>query len=162
MARRVLTDASPLIGLARVDGLPWLRTLFGTVLLPSEVHAEVLSGRKLPDEQAIDKALADGYLRLCGPTPPIPALPELDAGETACIRHALLSTPPALILIDERAGRAIAREHNIPVTGTAAIIGMAKLRGLIPSAREVFTHLHASDFRISATVIETILKKTGE
>ena len=31
MARLVLADASPLIGLARVDGLRWLPPLFGTV-----------------------------------------------------------------------------------------------------------------------------------
>lgn len=53
MARLVLADASPLIGLARVDGLRWLQPLFGTVWMPSEVQAEVLSGFGSPDEQAI-------------------------------------------------------------------------------------------------------------
>lgn len=44
MARLVLTDASPLIGLARVDGLAWLGALFNTVWMPLEVRQEVLSG----------------------------------------------------------------------------------------------------------------------
>jgi len=162
MARLVLTDASPLIGLARIEGLPWLRALFGQVWMPAEVHHEVISGRNLPDEQAINAALAAGYLAVCGPTPDQPILPDLDAGETACIRHALLSTPPALLLIDERAGRAIASEYGIPVAGTAALIGMARQRGLIVSAREAFRTLHASDFRISVAVIETVLRRVGE
>ncbi len=40
MARLVLADAGPLIGLARVDGLCWLQPLFGTVWMPSEVKTE--------------------------------------------------------------------------------------------------------------------------
>jgi predicted nucleic acid-binding protein len=42
------------------------------------------------------------------------------------------------------------------------VIGMAKSRGLIASARDVFTRLHASDFRVSAQVIEAVLKRVGE
>jgi len=48
------------------------------------------------------------------------------------------------------------------VAGTAAIIGMATSRGLIGSATKVFARLHDSDFRISAEVIRTILKRVGE
>ena len=45
MARLVLIDASPLIGLARIDGLPWLGALFGEVAMPLEVRGEVLVTR---------------------------------------------------------------------------------------------------------------------
>ena len=162
MAGRVLSDASPLIGLARVDGLPWLQALFGTVWVPQEVWREVLPGQNLPDERTLLAAFERGELRICAATPLVPLLPELDEGETACIRLALAESSPALLLIDERAGRAIAVEHGLQVAGTAAIIGMARARGLIPSARAVFTRLHASDFRISAEVITTILRRVGE
>ncbi len=53
MARIVLTDASPLIGLARIDGLLWLGELFGVVWMPPEVRREVLPNRGLRDEAAI-------------------------------------------------------------------------------------------------------------
>lgn len=162
MARLVLTDASPLIGLARVDGLGWLQSLFGAVWMPTEVSAEVLTGFGSPDEQAIRFATESGWLAVCGPTPGKPALPELDEGETACIRIALVHKAASLLLMDERAGRAIAMENGLQVAGTAAVIGMARLQGLIPSAKEVFTRLHRSDFRISAAVIETILSRVGE
>ena len=95
-----------------------------------------------------------------------PPLPDLDDGEAACIRNALAHvrerSRPALLLMDERAGRAIAVEHGLRVAGTAAVIGMARSRGLIGSAREVFAMLHACDFRISAVVIETVLRQVGE
>lgn len=163
MAGLVLTDASPLIGLARVNGLTWLGALFGKVIMPVEVRQEVLSGSGAPDEEAILTAEAAGVLRLWPSLAPTePALPDLDEGETACIRIALAATVPALILMDERAGRAIAIERGLRVAGTAAVIGMAKTKGLIPSAREVFAKLHASDFRISSLVIQTILQRVGE
>jgi predicted nucleic acid-binding protein len=37
-----------------------------------------------------------------------PELPDLDEGEAACIRIALASPQPSLLLMDERAGRALA------------------------------------------------------
>lgn len=162
MARLVLTDASPLIGLARVEGLPWLRALFGEVSMPVEVRDEVLASQGFADAVAIAAAIDSGWLTVCAPAPDVPELPELDEGEAACIRIALSHGGQALLLMDERAGRAVAAEHGLRVAGTAAVIGMAKSRGLIVSAREVFSRLHASDFRISAEVIETVLGRVGE
>lgn len=162
MARLVLTDASPVIGLARVQGLSWLHALFGEVWMPAEVRQEVLPGSGLPDEAGILAAENAGWLRVCALTPLMPDLPDLDEGESACIRIALAHAGSSLLLMDERAGRALAAEHGLRVAGTAAVIGMAKSKGLIPSAREVFARLHASDFRISAPVIETILRRVGE
>lgn len=64
--------------------------------------------------------------------------------------------------MDECAGRAVAEEHGLRVACTAAVIGMAKSRRLIVSAKDVFSRLHASDFRISAAVISTLLKRVRE
>ena len=64
--------------------------------------------------------------------------------------------------MDERAGRAVAGEYGIQVAGTAAVIGQAKLRGLIPSARDVFEELLRGDFRLSREVIQIVLARVGE
>jgi len=162
MAGIVLTDASPLIGLARIEGLGWLHALFGTVWMPTEVRQEVLPGRGFDDERSILAAEAKGWLKVCAPAPEGPPLPNLDEGESACIRIALANSRPALLLMDERAGRALALEHGLHVAGTAAVIGMAKTRGLITSARDTFARLHSSDFRISAQVIDAVLRRVGE
>ncbi len=166
MAGLVLSDASPLIGLARVDGLAWLQRLFGQVHIPQDVRAEVMPGLGFPEEQALRAAESAGWLVVHAAAPLQPPLPDLDEGEAACIRIALAHvrehSRPALLLMDERAGRAIAVEHRMRVAGTAAVIGMARSRGMIGSAREVFARLHACDFRISAVVIETVLRQVGE
>jgi predicted nucleic acid-binding protein len=163
VARLVLTDASPLIGLSIVQGLGWLQALFGEVWMPHEVEREVLSGMVTRGDDAIRAAHAAGWLRTW--TSPVPdvALPDLDEGEAACIRIALAHQSTrgheALLLMDERAGRALAQAHRLRVAGSAAVIGMAQTRGLIPSARKVFEQLLQSDFRISAEVIRTVLAK---
>jgi len=162
MARLVLTDASPLIGLAVVGGVPWLEALFGEVWLPAEVEREVLAGPVARGRAAVQSAMGAGWLKVWGGTPSEPELPDLDEGEAACIRIALAHGAEALLLMDERAGRMLAVEHGLRVAGTAAVIGMAKSRGLIPSAKQVFERLHASDFRISAEVIRTVLQRVGE
>ncbi len=65
MAGFVLTDGSPLMGLARVDGLQWLQSLLGTVWMPAEVRFEVVSAvnaRGFEEEASILHAPSQGWL----------------------------------------------------------------------------------------------------
>ncbi|MEQ1528760.1 MAG: DUF3368 domain-containing protein [Methylococcales bacterium] len=162
MARIVVIDSSPLIGLAIVDGLKWLPQMFGSVFLPMSVKQEVLPGKAARGEEAIAHAIAAGWLTVW--PEPIEARLEidLDAGETDCINLGLSHLDDMLLIMDERAGRAVAKEKGLRVIGTAAIIGLAKKQGLIASAKETFEVLHTSDFRISATVINQILVSVNE
>jgi len=162
MTRIVVIDSSPLIGLAMVNGLQWLPKLFGTVFLPDSVRQEVLPGKTAPGEQAIADAIGESWIKVW-PEPIEPLLDiDLDAGETDCINLGLRYEDQALLIMDERAGRAVAKEKGLRVIGTAAIIGIAKKQGLIPSARAVFEILHRSDFRISAAVINQVLASVNE
>ena len=162
MAAIVIADASPLIALARVDGLGWLQQLFSAVMVTDVVLAEVLTGRYPESEAPIRQALLAGWLTTHAITTCEPVLPDLDEGEASCIRLALSRGGPALLLIDERSGRAVAQELGLSVAGTAAVIGLARQHGLIASARPVFAALHASDFRIAPAVIQAVLDRCGE
>ena len=162
MARIVVIDSSPLIGLSIVDGLAWLPKLFDVVFLPESVKQEVLPGKAARGEQAIAQAVAAGWLKVWPETIAPQLEIDLDAGETDCINLGLSHVDGVLMIMDERAGRAVAKEKGLRVIGTAAIIGLAKKQGLIPSARAVFEVLHASDFRISATVINQVLISVNE
>ena len=128
-----------------------------------EVEREVLTGTAARGDAEIGAAMATGRLRVWNAAAPEIALPDLDDGEAACVRIAVehQSRPgnQALLLMDERAGRAVAAEHRLRVVGTAALIGMAQTRGLIPSARAVFEVLQRSDLRISAGVIRSVLAR---
>ncbi len=162
MARIVVSDASPLIGLCIVGGMDWLPALFAEVWIPRVVHNELLPGREASGEEDIQAAIDSGWLKVWEQDlEPLPGI-DLDEGESACIQLALNHLDPVLLIMDERAGRAVARENGLQVIGTAAIIGQAKKSGLIESARDTFEILHNSDFRISATVIKTVLSRIDE
>lgn len=144
MVAIVIADASPLIALARVNGIVWLQDLFGEVVVTTVELREVLTGRFPESEAPIETALAAGWLKSVAVEMADPVLPDLDEGEAASIRLAL------------------AQSFGIRLAGTAAVIGMARQRGLIPSAKAVFAQLHASDFRIAPAVIHAVLDRCGE
>lgn len=159
MTRIVVIDSSPLIGLAIVDGLEWLPKLFDKVFMPESVKLEVLPGKTAPGEQTIAQALAVGWIKVW--LEPITPQLEIDL-DPDCINICLGNPDKVLLVMDERAGRAVAKEKGLRVIGTAAIIGLAKKQGLISSARAVFEVLHCSDFRISAAVINQVLASVDE
>lgn len=132
MVALVIAAASPLTALARVNGVEWLRALFGEVVVTDVVLREVLTGRFPATEDRIQAGLNAGWLQPVVVHVSESALPDLDEGEAASIRLALERCPDALLLIDERAGRA------------------------------VFAELHASDFRIAPAVIQTVLDRCGD
>lgn len=155
-------DSSPVIGLALVGGLEWLPKLFGEVFMPETVRQEVLPGRHAPGESIIEYALSQNWITVWPHPVELNLDIDLDAGETDCINIGLGDPDKVLLVMDERAGRAVAKEKGLRVIGTAAIIGLAKKQSLITSARECFVLLHRSDFRISAAVINQVLKSVDE
>jgi predicted nucleic acid-binding protein len=86
----------------------------------------------------------------------------LDEGEASTLRAAEHIGVPCLVLIDERAGRATARELGIALSGTLGLIVQARKRGLIPSARAAFEQLLERDFRVAAEMIREALVQVGE
>jgi predicted nucleic acid-binding protein len=161
----VLADASPLIGLSLIDHLHLLPGLFGTVWVSPRVLEEVLTGRFDKGEPEIRAALAAGWLQVCQAVPANMPLVGLDPGETQALLQActlLQQGQSPLLLMDERAGRAAAAELGLPCVGTAAVIAMAKQKGLIPRAATVLERLFQTDFRLSKTVIRAVLQSVGE
>ncbi len=162
MAGIVLTDASPLIVLSRIDGLHWLKAIFGEATVPLAVRKEVLTGKDKAGEAVIRAAIAGKSLVVLRKDWKLPQFPFLGEGEAACIRAALNLRQPSLLLMDDRAGRTTAMECGLKVAGTAAIIAMAKRQKLIPSSADVFERLLQMDFRLSAEVIRAALVAAGE
>lgn len=161
-SRIVLADASPLITLAAVGGLEWLHRLFGVVVLTNVVLAEVMPGEGRIGEGEIGRAIEERWLEVIEDKWPTPQFPELDEGEASVLRAAVNLGGSSLPLIDERAGRAVARELGFAVSGTVGVIVAAKRHSLIPAARPVFERLLARDLRISAELIRAALAECGE
>jgi predicted nucleic acid-binding protein len=83
VAAVVIADASPLIGLARVNGLSWLQVLFEQVLVTDLVIGELLTGTFPESESRIQAALNAGWLKVVSSAVAEPELPDLDEGTLA-------------------------------------------------------------------------------
>jgi predicted nucleic acid-binding protein len=166
VGRFVLSDATPLICLAQVDGLPWLSRLFGHVHLTRQVRDEVLTGLGKPGVEALSQAFERHLLRVHPEWDwPEPRFPSLGKGEASCIRAAVnlvKRSHDCLLLIDDREARRAASSLALTVSGTAAVVGMAKRTGLIASAGAVFDELRKKGFRISEAIVQGILDSVGE
>ena len=163
MARKVvLADASPLIALARVGGLPWLRKLYKTISITKEVRGEASGVRELPGAVAIAAALKQGWIRVLRREWSEPPLPQLDTGEASTLRAAIALGPGTLVLLDDLQARREAQRLGIAMTGTAGIIVQARQTGLIPAAGPVFTRLAGEGFHLRDDLLQAILAELGE
>ena len=163
MARKVvLADASPLIGLARVGALPWLRKLYRTISITKAVRVETTGARELPGAVALTAALKQGWIRVLPKEWREPPLPQLDAGEASTLRAAIALGPGVLVLLDDLQARREAQRLGIAMTGTAGTIVVARRAGLIPAARPVFSRLAEVGFHLSEDLLQGILVELGE
>ena len=164
MARKiVLADASPLIGLARVGGLPWLRKLYRTVSITKAVRGEATGARELPrGAVAISAALKQGWIRVLQPEWSEPPLPRLDTGEASTLRAAIALGARTLVLLDDLEARREAQRLGIAITGTAGIVVEARQAGLIPAARPVFSRLADEGFHLGDDLVRAVLAALGE
>ncbi len=67
-----------------------------------------------------------------------------------------------LVIIDELLGRRYAKQMNINLTGTIGILLKAKLKGLIPSVKELLFELREKGSWLNPKLIDKILKLAGE
>jgi len=159
----IIADAGPLIALSRIDALDLLCGVFGEIQVTPEVRAEALPSADYPGKASLNAAFAAGWLRWLPEARPDrqPLNPGLGPGERSAIAAALQS-PDCLLVIDDRAGRAEARAQGLSIIGTAAVIGLAKLLGLIPAALPLLEQLRPAGYYLGAAVIEAVLTDVGE
>lgn len=120
----VVADSSPLSHLIRIGHVEILSKLFGHVLIPTKVAAE-LAHSKAPDMVREFMAKPPDWLGVRQPDPlRFRPLPGLDPGEEAAINLAFQERAD-LLLIDDKHGREVAksRDWSIPITGTLGVFG---------------------------------------
>jgi predicted nucleic acid-binding protein len=155
--RLVVADTGPLNYLVLIDAIEVLPELFEQVLVPAAVYDELshadapalvrafiaqkpawLEVRSDPDRNRLE--LVDA---------------ALDEGERAAIALAK-SINADLILMDDRAGVAIAHRLGFVVTGTLGVLDLAARRDLVDLA-VAFARLKATNFRYPGEVMDALL-----
>lgn len=166
MSQVVVADAGPLIGLARIDRFPLLTALYGSVLVPEAVLAELHADSDRPGSRVLSGALGSGVIqsrpladgceaelaRLCL---------VLDGGEASAILLAE-QVDCRFLLIDERRGREIARRRGVVVVGLAGVLLAAKHAGLLEHVGPALADLSRQGYRLANALVAEVLRLAGE
>lgn len=152
----VVSDASPLIGLERIQLLDLLPALDDQVIIPTAVLVELLPGSpefaaQRPEWLRVRDVAGAAVRELIGP---------LHAGEAEAIILAQELRVP--LIIDEKAGRSVARALGLQVIGTVAVVLSGKRAGLIPHADPVLRQLATTGFYLSDRVLAEARRAAGE
>jgi len=158
----VVSNTGPLIALAKADLLSVLERLFKQVCIPPAVHRELLA-KSGPEAARLDDALAN-FIEVTA-MPPLPpevkvATARLDPGERQAI--ALAYERKALLVMDDRLGRAVARRLHLPVTGVVGVIIQAKHANLLPAVRPVLEEIRQQGYWLSDEIVELGARLAGE
>ena len=159
----VVSNASPLISLARTGQLDLLRRLYGEVLIPEAVWREVVvegagqaGAAEIGSASWIQKRAPADRALICV------LEQQLDAGEAEAVVLAL-ETKAELLLMDERLGRLAAGRLGIRTTRLIGILVESKHKGLIQAVKPFLEALRdVAGFRIGEDLLRRVLRDEGE
>src|SRR5713226_7976080 len=141
----IVADTTPLNYLVLIETVDILPKLYGRVLIPPAVMAE-LSDLKTPKMVRAWVAQSPPWLDVIPPrTPAHSRMLQLDAGEREAIALAS-EQQSSLLLLDERDGTITARSRRLTVIGTLGVLDQAAIRGWI-DLPAVFDRLRQTTFR---------------
>lgn len=159
----VVSNATPLIGLASINRFDLLQKLFGEIIISQAVYDEVVvtghveGGAKIEASSASWVKIIPVHDNLAVEV----LLDELDRGEAETIVLAR-ELNADLVLMDEKKGRRKLSQMAYAKIGTVGILLKAKQERLISQLEPDLTRLRTQGFSISQPVIDGILKETGE
>ena len=156
---RVISDAGPLIALAKVDSLFIPRGLFSTLRIPEAVWLECRD-KAGEDSRRIEQAANEGWLDVVSVPAGRPLPPTLGSGESEAIQLAL-DTENALLIMDDRLARREAMRHGLSYIGTARMLHLAEERSLIDNAEVVVQRMAECGYRISPLLLQQLKGRHG-
>lgn len=158
----VISNAGPIIALARINKLGILRGYYKKIYIPTEAYSElVIKGKGKPGAEEIEnskwvlrKSVKDTRAVdiLCL---------ELDRGESESIILAQ-EMKADLILLDDSIAREIAKSLGLGVIGSIGILVKAKKDGKIERLEPVLDELRTHDIWIGNDLYKEALILAGE
>ena len=152
----VVADTSPITYLAQLELTHLLPALYGDLVLPEAVQAELLA---IGAPKQVRRWAADppAWVRILSPTRTDPGLEALDAGERAAVLLSLELSADVL-LVDERKARRIARERfGLHVSGTLGVLRDAHGSDLIDGVLTLQRLTAETSFRYTPRLVRDFL-----
>jgi predicted nucleic acid-binding protein len=158
----VVSNSTPLIYLAKIGKLDLLKTIFGEVLIPTEVRIEVVEkgkqlGRK--DAYTVENAIQQGWIKV-SPADPIETPIVLDKGEQEALALAK-QQKATFVLIDEVSARSAARLLGLNPKGTlfVLLVAMRKKQMEFDEFLQTLDELIEQGFRLKEEVYIQAVKE---
>jgi len=165
----VVSNATPLIYLAKIGRIQILKNIFQSIQVPDEVKIEVVDRgkeKKYPDAYVIEEAFNDGWITVGNLTKDnekrasvLTEATGIDLGEAEAI---LLTRQKAeeTILMDQAHARTVARQFGLKPRGTLYLILVSTRRGMLSKedAKEDLSRLVEANFRINTKVYDAVSK----
>jgi predicted nucleic acid-binding protein len=153
----VVSDTSPLNYLIQIEVIEVVFRLFKAINIPGAVAAE-LSHRDAPEVTRAWIAKPPGTLHILEPEPVRDgALSRLHPGERAAILLAEQLSAD-LVILDDRAGRAVAIERSLRVIGTLAVLDEAGANGWL-NIPEIVERLRKTGFRAHPSLYDWLIDR---
>jgi uncharacterized protein len=151
----VVSDTSAITALLQIGQAGLLEKLYYQILIPEAVRDELLKNHlSLPAFLQYTKVVNFAEVQRL--------LVEIDLGEAEAIVLAK-ETHADLLLIDELAGRRVARREGLRFVGLMGVLVQAKQKQFIKSVRELTTKLElVADFHLSEEIKSIAFRKAGE
>ncbi len=157
----IIINTSPLQYLYQLGLLHLLQQMYGRIIIPDAVLAELergcLMGVKLPRISSVSwieiKSVRDRTL--------LPAVTGLGQGEKEVLALALESSD-ALVVLDDLLARRYASFLRLKKTGTLGILLKAKQLEQIKSLGPILDLLDSLGFRLGAKTRNSVLRLAGE
>jgi predicted nucleic acid-binding protein len=159
----IVSNTSPLIGLASIRQFDLLRRMFQHIVIPQAVYREsVTEGHEMGGaKRAVMEAVWIETRTVTDRAAVTTLLERLDEGEAETI--VLASEMHAdWVVMDERKGRKIVTEWGLNKIGTLGILLKAKQLGLLSSIRPEIELLCQEGFTVSQDVVDAVLRHAGE
>lgn len=157
----VVSDTAPIRALDHLRLLDLLETLFGEILIPPAVVTELKPRPRFAPIMVSEIA----FLRVVAPGDrgAVDQLRRtLDPGEAEAIALAI-EVGADTVLLDESAGRAIARQRGLLPIGILGVLLQAKRQGFVDSIRRLLERLEVElGFFISPDLRHEVLKIADE
>ena len=159
----VVSNSSPLIAFARIGRLNLLVSVYKKILIPVELHNEVVTvGRGLPGAEEIGRA---AWIQVVPRKLPehaavAQACQHLGAGERGAILLAK-SLPADLVLLDESKARRVALDAGLSIMGCLGALETAAQTGLVSDLRQVYIDLLRHGIRFEIKLLQDSLARFG-
>ncbi len=153
----IVADTTPLNYLVLIEAIDVLPQLYGRILIPPTVHAE-LSHDQAPAQVREWVKHAPAWLEVM----PLrnqadPSLIHLDDGERDAIALAT-ELQASLLLMDERDGAEAARARRLKVIGTLGVLDAAAIHGWL-DLPAMFARLRQTTFRAPHRLMAVVLEQ---